>query len=280
VLALALNDFAVLIQVYERIPRESIVTVVASIGRALLPAFLHFLAALLNPVLGTRHFALHLEWTAAALDTHLLTIQDLGVEAKEGALPSLVAAGAAPDLRTTLLHLLQEVQRSSRPLGKLCRRNEMTLRYLADASRVAARGPEDDADAKGEEEGPLAGLEETLGLSEVLRSPDFGGQQEPPDLGLEAVNGETRAPMEKLRKKARKKRPQDDTAGAAAPAESTATNGANGSTARPLKKRKGAAAADAAAQPAVEPNGSIKASLKKGRHAPEAPLKKKKKKIT
>jgi len=124
VLGLALNDFGLLVKVYESIPLGQVPVVVAGIGAPLLPALLHFLGACLHPTVGTPHVEYHFAWINAILDTHLSLLQDMN---SAGAVASLTAKA---DMRTLFLYILQQVQHVHKNLGKLLQNNLFTLEYL------------------------------------------------------------------------------------------------------------------------------------------------------
>merc|ERR1719453_2809026 len=124
VLGLALNDFGLLVKVYESIPLGQVPVVVAGIGAPLLPALLHFLGACLHPTVGTPHVEFHFNWLNAILDNHLGLLQDMN---SAGAVSSLTAKA---DMRTLFLYILQQVQHVHKNLGKLLQNNLFTLEYL------------------------------------------------------------------------------------------------------------------------------------------------------
>lgn len=153
VLALALNDFGLLVKVYESIPLADAPVVVSSIGAPLLPALLHFLGACLNPTIGTPHIQYHLTWLQGVIDYHIHTIMQMN----EG---NAAGFGQKQDMRTLFLYILQQVQDQHKSFGKPSRDNIFTLQYLGtkrgavnDAEMEVEVAPEADTPA---EESPVA----------------------------------------------------------------------------------------------------------------------------
>lgn len=127
ILALALNDYALLRKVYEQVPVSSIELVVASIGAPLLPALLRFLSLELKPQTGTPHYQFHVLWISSLIDLHFQTLLEMssGRALRTGSLES-----SSSDVAALCLQLLVELSQRHAGMSKIFEKNTYSLRFL------------------------------------------------------------------------------------------------------------------------------------------------------
>lgn len=200
ILALALNDYGLLRKAYEAVPSKSIPVVVASIGAPLLPALLWFLSSELRPSTGTPHFQFHVDWVAALIDLHFLTLSEMvsgrPTAARTGA--ALEAASASrTDVAALCLQLLVELSQRHASMVKLFDGNAYLLRYLGGAPAEGSGGG--DALAP-----PDVDNERRKPAEEAASASDDGG-------------GTTRAQLSGVSRRPKKRRKRKAAAVAAAP---------------------------------------------------------------
>jgi len=124
ILALALNDFTILLKVFESIKLEDIPTVVSRIGPTLLPALLNFLAQCLHPTKGTKHLEHHLNWVEKVLDLHLSTLLNWQGER------TIDINYSKGDVVALLLQLLHQISHQHQSLQGIFRKNMYLLEFL------------------------------------------------------------------------------------------------------------------------------------------------------
>jgi len=124
ILALALNDFQILLKVFESITLENIPNIVTSIGPTLLPALLNFLTQCLHPQKGTKHFQHHLTWVETILDLHLSTLMNWQGER------TIDINYSKGDVVALLLQLLQQIGQQHQSLKGIFQKNTYLLEYL------------------------------------------------------------------------------------------------------------------------------------------------------
>jgi len=155
VLALALNDYGLLRKVYEKIPPSAISITVASIGAPLLPALLWFISLEMRPSTGTPHFQFHVDWVAAIIDLHFVTLLEMtaGKATARTEKSSLDAAAASSsDVAALCLQLLVELSQRHATMGKVFNSNSYLLDYLSLAPAEADEGKTQEpfSEARGE----------------------------------------------------------------------------------------------------------------------------------
>ncbi|CAD7946834.1 unnamed protein product [Amoebophrya sp. A25] len=174
ILALALNDAQVLLQLYDRIDLKKMPAVVQSVGGALLPTLLHFLSCMLHPTWGTVSVERHVCWLEAVLETHISTLlqwtsggnrpRELpntsvkGTSSAGAANGDVAATSSDPILMNTkvqvgevqalLLQCLQGMTQKFTKLQQVFDRNSHALTYLSACAFAIA----DDDDACQEEQ--------------------------------------------------------------------------------------------------------------------------------
>nr|PVC51392.1 hypothetical protein MACL_00001572 [Theileria orientalis] len=125
ILALAMNNYQLMLEVYEGTPASQIAAVVSSLDPALILVLLNFLRSALNSHSpnGTVHLGLHLAWLNAVFTIHqnvLARFSGAG-ESSEG----------HSDLRTMMLLLLRQIRDTRANVLGLFSSNAYTLEYLS-----------------------------------------------------------------------------------------------------------------------------------------------------
>jgi len=189
ILALALNDHALLRQVYESVPVATIPVVIASIGSPLLPALLSFISYELKPTTGSPHFQFHVNWINALVDLHFLTLLELSsgkATARTGTALE-AAATSRTDVAALCLQLLVELSERHATMAKTFESNRYLLRYLG-AAPVERQGEEPpEAAAKGPEPSVARGVATDAAKAE---QPQRRKQREEPVAAQEAPAAE------------------------------------------------------------------------------------------
>lgn len=134
ILALALNDYALLRKVYEEVPVSSIELVVASIGSPLLPALIAFLASELKPQTGSPHYQFHVLWISAVIDLHFQTLLEMTTGRATARTGSLLET-ANSDVAALCLQLLVELSQRHAGMSKIFENNAYSLRFLGSLPR-------------------------------------------------------------------------------------------------------------------------------------------------
>lgn len=132
ILALALNDYALLRKVYQAVPVNSIRLVVASIGAPLLPALIWFLSSELRPTGGTPHFQFHVTWVSSLIDLHFQTLSELSFGKASSRTGSALDAAVASksDVSALCLQLLVELSQRHAMVSKTFDTNTYLLRFI------------------------------------------------------------------------------------------------------------------------------------------------------
>eukprot|EP00448_Togula_jolla_P041448 CAMPEP_0170638888 /NCGR_PEP_ID=MMETSP0224-20130122/39322_1 /TAXON_ID=285029 /ORGANISM="Togula jolla, Strain CCCM 725" /LENGTH=1015 /DNA_ID=CAMNT_0010969139 /DNA_START=3 /DNA_END=3046 /DNA_ORIENTATION=+ len=142
ILALALNDYGLLRQVYEAVPVKTVPVVVASIGSPLLPALLWFLSLEIRPVTGTPHFQFHVTWIEALIDLHFNTLLEMASGRARTGSALEAAAASRSDVAALCLQLLVELSQRHAAMVKTFSSNLYLLKYLSVAPHESAPGEE------------------------------------------------------------------------------------------------------------------------------------------
>lgn len=129
ILALALNDYALLRKVYEQVPVSSIELVVASIGSPLLPALIAFLSLELKPQTGSPHYQFHVLWISALIDLHFQTLLEMTTGRSTSRTGSILESSRS-DVAALCLQLLVEVSQRHAGMSKIFENNTYLLRFL------------------------------------------------------------------------------------------------------------------------------------------------------
>lgn len=129
ILALALNDFNVLLKVFESVPVDDVPSLLTSIGPTVLPALINFLAQCLHPTKGTKHLQFILTWVEHLLDLHLGTLLSWQGER------TIDINYSKGDVVALLLQLLQRVTQQHQSLQSVFRNNMYALEFLAVSQR-------------------------------------------------------------------------------------------------------------------------------------------------
>jgi len=196
ILALALNDQALLRRVYEKVPVKMIPVVIASVGSPLLPGLVWFLAREMKPSTGTPHFQFHMHWVCALIDLHFATLQDMsaGKSTARTGKTLEVAAASGSDVQALCLQLLVELSERHSTMMKAFDNNRYLLRYLGNAPSASTEEPDADS-AEAAAEGATADGAEEAAIESMVPEPDEAS-------GLDALKATAR--------KKKKRRPQPE----------------------------------------------------------------------
>ncbi|KAF8819443.1 putative periodic tryptophan protein PWP2, partial [Cardiosporidium cionae] len=154
ILSLALNQYSLLVRVYESIPFDSIPLVVSSIPPSLLPPLLNLLRVLLGleGSQRTRHFQVHLIWLKACLTLHMDVFQsdfNAFYSSNPSSLPSTGESSSQDetaldsfhslrniDLRSLFLLLLNQIQQWHSTLNESFGKNVQILTYITNMRKT------------------------------------------------------------------------------------------------------------------------------------------------
>ncbi|AFZ81391.1 WD domain, G-beta repeat family protein [Theileria equi strain WA] len=124
ILALALNNFNVLLMVYENVPVDKIQAIVSSIDTNFIGVLLNFIRNIINNESpnGTIHLGFHLAWLETIFNIHMRNIGDVNTS-------SVIQCGNI-DVRTMMLLLLRQLRQTKSNIVGVLTSNAHTVDYI------------------------------------------------------------------------------------------------------------------------------------------------------
>ncbi|EAN31837.2 WD domain G-beta repeat protein [Theileria parva strain Muguga] len=124
ILALAMNNFKIMLKAYEAVPTGKIASVVSSLDSTLVLVLLNFIRNVLNTYStnGTTHLGLHLVWLSTIFSIHQNTLSNYS--------GSQTSTESLSDLRTMMLLLLRQIRESRANILGLLASNAYSFDYL------------------------------------------------------------------------------------------------------------------------------------------------------